>query len=212
MGGQPRARDVARDALERRITGGELPSGVPLDEERLARELGVDRATVREALAGLERDGLTRPDGDGFLVAPLDEAWLREAYPIALLLEGLAVRSAPRLDADTLERLRVVNEEFRTLGPSSARVAAERDFDFHDELVVACGNERLVSTLRPMKRMLVRYECAFMQDADAVARSAAMHDEIIGHLAAGDHEAAAVVVEDNFRSALPRLLAQLARA
>ena len=207
MGAQP--RDVAREALERRIIGGDLPASRRLDEQRLAGDLGVDRAAIREALAGLERDGLARADGDGFVVAPLDGAWLREAYPIALLLEGLAVRSAPALPERALDRLRAINDELRVLGPADAGLAAERDFDFHDELVAACGNEHLLETVRPMKRQLIRYERAYMGDAAVLRRSAAMHDEIVDHLARGDHESAAIVVEENFRSALPSLLGHL---
>jgi DNA-binding GntR family transcriptional regulator len=207
MGAQP--RDVAREALERGIIGGDLPPSRRLDEERLAGDLGVDRPAVREALAGLERDGLARADGDGFVVAPLDGGWLREAYPIALLLEGLAVRSAPPLSDPALDRLRAINDELRVLGPADAHVAAERDFDFHDELVAACGNEHLLETVRPMKLRLIRYERAYMADAEVLRRSAAMHDEIVDHLARGDHESAAIVVEENFRSALPALLGHL---
>jgi DNA-binding GntR family transcriptional regulator len=208
MGAQP--RDIACDAIERRITGGEVPAGEELDEQRLADDLGVDRGSVREALACLVRDGLAQAEGDGFVVAPLDESWLREAYPIALLLEGLAVRSAPAYDEPVLERLRTINAELRELGPRDARLAAERDFDFHDALVAHCENERLLATVRPMKRMLVRYECAAMAEDGVPLASARMHDHIIELLEAGDQEAAASAVEDNYRQAFPAILERVA--
>ena len=207
MGAQP--RDVACEAIQRRITVGELPAGDELDEQRLADDLGVDRGTVREALACLVRDGLAQAEGDGFVVAPLDEAWLREAYPIALLLEGLAVRSAPRFDDAALGRLRAINAELRELGPRDPRLAAERDFDFHDALVAQCENERLLTTVRPMKRMLVRYEVASMAAPGWPAISAALHDRIIELLAAGDHDGAARAVEENYRRAFPGILARV---
>jgi DNA-binding GntR family transcriptional regulator len=75
--------------------------------------------------------------------------------------------------------------------------------------VAACGNEHLLETVRPMKRQLIRYERSYMGDAAVLRRSAAMHDEIVDHLARGDHESAAIVVEENFRSALPSLLGHL---
>jgi DNA-binding GntR family transcriptional regulator len=209
MGAQP--RDVAAEAIERRITVGELPAGDRLDEERLAGDLGVDRGTVREALACLARDGLTQADGDGFAVAPLDESWLREAYPIALLLEGLAVRSAEHYGGATLERLRAINAELRELGPRDPRLAAQRDFDFHDLLVVQSHNERLLATVRPMKRMLLRYECAAMADDGVPERSARMHDVVIERLATGDHEGAARAVEENYRRAFPGILERVAQ-
>ena len=208
MGAQP--RDVACRAIERRITGGELPAGEEVDELRLAVELGVDRGTVREALACLVRDGLVQAEGDGFVVAPLDESWLREAYPIALLLEGLAVRSGPQFDEEALDRLRAINAELRELGPRDPRLAAERDFDFHDVLVANCDNERLMATVRPMKRMLVRYECAAMAEEGVPLASASMHDRIIDLLEAGDREGAARAVEENYRQAFPGILARVA--
>jgi DNA-binding GntR family transcriptional regulator len=208
MGAQP--RDMACEVIARRITTGEWPGGGQLDEQRLAADLGVDRGTVREALACLVRDGLAQDDGDGFVVAPLDEAWLREAYPIALLLEGLAVRSAAPFDAETIARLRTINAELRELGPRDARLAAERDFDFHDVLVGHSDNERLLTTVRPMKRMLVRYERAAMEGEGVPAASAAMHDEIIRLLENGDQEGAARAVEENYRRALPNILARVA--
>jgi DNA-binding GntR family transcriptional regulator len=208
MGEQPRV--IACDAIQRRITVGELPAGEELDEQRLADDLGVDRGTVREALACLVRDGLAQADGDGFVVAPLDEAWLREAYPIALLLEGLAVRSARRFEEPDLQRLRTINAELRELGPRDARLAAERDFDFHDVLVAQSENERLVATVRPMKRMLVRYECAAMADEGVPLASASMHERIIERLEAGDQEGAARAVEDNYRQAFPGILDRVA--
>jgi DNA-binding GntR family transcriptional regulator len=209
MGAQP--RDVAAEAIERRITVGELPAGDRLDEERLAGDLGVDRGTVREALACLARDGLTQADGDGFAVAPLDESWLREAYPIALLLEGLAVRSAERYGGATLERLRAINAELRELGPRDPRLAAQRDFDFHDLLVVQSHNERLLATVRPMKRMLLRYECAAMAEDGVPERSARLHDAVIERLEAGDQEGAAHAVEENYRQSLPEILERVAQ-
>ncbi len=48
-------------ALAGRIRSGELPAGTRLPGEReLAATLGVSRMTVRQALGGLERDGLVR--------------------------------------------------------------------------------------------------------------------------------------------------------
>ena len=81
------------------------------------------------------------------------------------------MRTAPPLPDRALDRLRAINDERRVLGRDRRATAAERDFDFHDELVAACGNEHLLETVRPIKRQLIRYERAYMDDAE-VARSA----------------------------------------
>jgi DNA-binding GntR family transcriptional regulator len=202
-------RVTACTVIEERIVRGDLAPARRLDERSLAGELNVEEAVVREALACLERDNLTRAEEDGgFSVTPLDESELRELYPVALLLEGLAVRTAPGFGAACLARLREINGRLQGSADDPA-AAATRDWEFHDELVRGCGNEQLLDTLRPLKRQLLRYEYAYMDDPATIERSAAQHAEIVEALEAGETERAAAVVEANFRDALPGLLARL---
>jgi DNA-binding GntR family transcriptional regulator len=204
--GRHEARTEAEEAIGRRIACGELEEGAHLDETALAGDLGVDDGTVREALCGLERDGYVRAEGDGlFAVSTLDESELREAYPIVLLLEGLAVRTTQGFDPGTVARLRELNAAMRAVAGDPVEVAW-RDHDFHAELTRACGNEQLLGTLRPLKRMLLRYEVGYMGSAERVERSVAQHDRLIEALERGDHEGAAALVEQNFRDSMPTLL------
>jgi DNA-binding GntR family transcriptional regulator len=203
--GRHEARTEAEEAIGRRIACGQLDGGAHVDETALAGDLGVDDGTVREALCGLERDGYVRAQGDGYVVSTLDESELREAYPIVLLLEGLAVRTTQRFDAGTVARLRELNAAMRAVADDPVEVAW-RDHDFHAELTRACGNEQLLGTLRPLKRMLLRYEVGYMGSAERVERSVAQHDRLIEALERGDHEGAAALVEQNFRDSMPTLL------
>src|SRR2546425_13332650 len=59
---RPRARSVqVREELTHRIDSGALAAGTRLPSEpALATELGVSRATLREALRALESEGLVR--------------------------------------------------------------------------------------------------------------------------------------------------------
>ena len=93
--------------------------------------------------------------------------------------------------------------------PSDAMAAATHDWEFHEELVRHCNNEQLISTLRPLKRLLLRYEYTYMSATDFVSRSVQQHEEIIQALERGDREAASALVEDNFRDSLPGILEQL---
>ena len=188
---------------------GRLPAGAPLNESSLAVEVGVDAPVVREALCFLQRDGFVREADDGsFAVSELDELELRETYPVALLLEGLAVRSTPSYPADAIARLREINDEMERDG-NDAAAAATHDFRFHEELVRHCDNEQLLGTLRPLKRRLLRYELAYMAVPINVGRSVTQHAEVVDALERGDREAAAATVEANFRDALPSLLDRL---
>jgi GntR family transcriptional regulator, trigonelline degradation regulator len=202
-------RDRATVEIGERIVTGRLPAGEVLDESALAAEVGVERPVVREALCFLQRDGFVNDaGGGGFAVSRLDEVELRETYPVALLLEGLAVRSTPAFPPQTLARLREINADMERDGADAA-AAAMHDFRFHEELVRHCRNEQLLGTLRPLKRRLLRYELAYMAERRNVGRSVGQHAEIVDALERGDGEAAAATVEANFRDALPSLLDHL---
>jgi DNA-binding GntR family transcriptional regulator len=195
--------------IERRIVCGEMAAGARLDEEELADQLEVDPPVVREALCRLERDGFVRPeDGGSFAVAPLSEIEVREGYPVVILLEGLAVRTTPEFPPEAVERLRELNAAMAE-ERSDAMAAATHDYAFHEELVRHCGNDQLLSTLRPLKRLLLRYEYNYMAAEDFVSRSVHQHEEIIQALERGDRDAASALVEDNFRDSLPGILEQL---
>jgi DNA-binding GntR family transcriptional regulator len=203
------SRDRACVEIGERIVTGRLPAGAVLDESELAVEVGVDPPVVREALCFLQRDGFVREADDGeFSVSVLDELELRETYPVVLLLEGLAVRSTPSYPADAIARLREINADMERDGGDAA-AAATQDFRFHDELVRHCDNDQLLGTLRPLKRRLLRYELAYMAEERNVGASVAQHAEIIDALERGDRDTAAIVVEANFRDAMPRILEHL---
>jgi DNA-binding GntR family transcriptional regulator len=207
MGHQTRER--AWSEIERRIVCGELASGAVLDEDGLADDLGVETPAVREALCRLERDGFVRPEADGaFAVAPLSEIEVREGYPVVILLEGLAVRTTPSFPPEAIARLREINDVMATEG-TDPMAAATHDWEFHEELVRHCRNDQLLSTLRPLKRLLLRYEYTYMSAEDFVSRSVRQHNEIIERLERGECDAAAALVEDNFRDSLPGILEQL---
>jgi DNA-binding GntR family transcriptional regulator len=195
--------------IERRIVCGEMAAGARLDEEELAGQLEVDPPVVREALCRLERDGFVRPeDGGSFAVAPLSEIEVREGYPVVILLEGLAVRTTPEFPPAAVDRLRELNAAMAGQR-SDAMAAATHDYEFHEELVRHCGNDQLLSTLRPLKRLLLRYEYTYMAAEDFVSRSVHQHEEIIQALERGDRDAASTLVEGNFRDSLPGILEQL---
>jgi DNA-binding GntR family transcriptional regulator len=202
-------RDRAWLEIGERIVTGSLPAGTALDEGLLAAEVGVEPPAVREALCFLQRDGFVREEGGGFAVSDLDEIELRETYPLALLLEGLAVRTTPAYPEAALERLREINADMER-DSADAAAAATHDFRFHDELVGHCANEQLLGTLRPLKRRLLRYELAYMAVPKNVGHSVRQHAEIVDALERDDRDAAAAAVEANFRDAMPRLLERLA--
>jgi len=202
-------RERAWTEIERRIVCGELSAGSRIDENQLAGDLEVETPVVREALCRLERDGFVTPEESGdFAVAPMSEIEVREGYPVVILLEGLAVRSTPEFPPESIARLRAINAAMADEG-GEALAAATHDWEFHEELVRHCGNDQLLGTLRPLKRLMLRYEYHYMAARDFVSRSVHQHEAIIEALEQGDRERASALVEDNFRDSMPGILEQL---
>jgi len=133
----------------------------------------------------------------------------RELYPLAVLLESIAVRQSPPFSDAALDELQAANERMRSARDPTA--ASTADDDFHATLTAECGNERLLAALRPVKRALLRYEQMSMLDAARVERSVDQHDAIISALRNRDHARAAQRVRENLTGGLPDLAAALER-
>jgi DNA-binding SARP family transcriptional activator len=146
-----------------------------------------------------------RPASSGLAVA---EA--RELFPLAVVLESLAVRKSPPFVPAALDELRWANERLRRARHDPFAASAADD-DFHAALIAGCGAEPLRAALRPVKRALLRYEHFYMADPERIDRSAEQHDGIVAALERGDHAAAAQRLRDNLTGGLGILTPALER-
>jgi DNA-binding GntR family transcriptional regulator len=204
----PLREDIRQTILDR-ILSGELPPGSRITESRLATELGVSRTPLREALFSLESDGFVRSDlARGFSVAPLSVREVRESYPILQTLEALALRSIGQLAVTTAPALRRINEELAAVAGDSER-GQLLDHQWHDALLAACPNKRLLDLIARLKETVSRYERLYLRDASLVAGSVAQHLRVIQALEEGELDRAVYELEENWRQALETLLVRL---
>jgi DNA-binding GntR family transcriptional regulator len=169
--------DVHQDLIGR-IIRREFAPGQRLKDTELAEELGVSRTPVREALLRLEREGfLSSQKHQGFSVKRLQESEIQEVYPLVRLLECSALEEAPYPCAEKLERLASLALALETADADPfSRI--ELDSSWHTALIEDVGNRSLIRVLTDLKRILFRYEYAFMQDDSLVAASVAEHSAI----------------------------------
>src|SRR3990170_51730 len=108
---RPSARRIFCEEIRERliadIQSGRLAPGSRIVEQRIAVELGVSQAPVREALRDLEIFGfVVSSPFRGTRVREFTERDLTEVYPIRAALEGAAARAAATQIAEAgLERL-----------------------------------------------------------------------------------------------------------
>jgi DNA-binding FadR family transcriptional regulator len=164
------------DQLREHILGGRLSRDERLPTETLlASQLGVSRATVREALRLLAAQNLIRTSkgasGGSYVTIPTvehlldymssnigllagtDDLTLDELVEARILIEVPAARlAASRRDAEDVERLRaaIPGDEAKLDSNQEFRISA----DFHTSLVHACHNQLLTIAMRPLTNAL----------------------------------------------------------
>src|SRR3954465_14483371 len=90
---RPSSGDLVAVHVRSLIFNGELRQGDRVHQDDIARQLGVSRIPVREAIIALDREGwLTITPHRGAFVHGLDEDALRDHYELLGLVYGLAAR------------------------------------------------------------------------------------------------------------------------
>lgn len=166
------------ERLRERMVAGELPAGSRLPNEAvLAREFGVCRATVREALRSLAAHELIRtakgarggsyvtmPSVDGIsdflhssltLMSEAEDVTLEELLEARELLEVPAARLAAerRSDAELERLLATIPERPLELGTRGQFVYNQ---DFHLVVIEGCRNALLAMAAQPIFAVLQR--------------------------------------------------------
>lgn len=140
-------REDVRDAIMNAILDGMFQPGDRIVESRVARQLGVSQATVREALREIEAFGIIATSTNrGAFVRPLTTRDVVEMYDMRALLEGHAARLAvQRLSDEDLARLEaLVDEQVQLASSGQVREMIARDVDFHEFICAAADHSLLM--------------------------------------------------------------------
>jgi DNA-binding GntR family transcriptional regulator len=186
-------RAQIKDVILQRIVSHEYPPGARLVETRIAQELGVSQAPVREALRDLEQLGcVVHEPFRGCSVRAFSADELLEAFPVRAALEALAARlAAEHISEDELLRLAELLDTMRAAARrGDAHDQSQANASFHATIVRAARNgtlERQWSFLEPFSRT---YMTVSQPGLDLLALSE-RHVPILDALRARDGDAAA---------------------
>jgi DNA-binding GntR family transcriptional regulator len=187
-------RQSVYEALVDLIVAGALRPGQHLVESELARQLGVSRQPVREALHRLEAEGWIdlRPSQGAFVHVPTDRE-VDQLLDVRELLEGATARLAARAATpEAVARLRATWEQGQAAvdtGDVAAAVAANNDF--HAAVAEIAGNDVLAQLAEVVAR---RVRWHYRQVAPARGHESwAEHAELAAAIEAGDEDKAAAL-------------------
>lgn len=185
--------DEAADSLRDLVLSGGLAPGERLNEVRLAAELGISRAPLREALQQLRGEGLLRgvPRRGSFVVAlTVDD--IVDVYELRAAIEGRAARLlATRLDPAGLRALRrsLARIERAARNGDAAEVRTH-DLAFHEAICRLSGNKRLHQVFLgnvPMLRSLLKLDEFLYASQPELARE---HEVLLAAIESGDSDKA----------------------
>ncbi|WP_054704316.1 GntR family transcriptional regulator, partial [Bacillus sp. JCM 19041] len=146
--------------IKKMIFEGTLKQGSRINETQLAKDFGVSRSPVREAMRLLEKDGLLiADDKNGFTVYSLSVKDVEEIYKIRMALESLAVELV--VDEASENDLLVIENQLAQAEDAINRKAEEETIielnkNFH-HLLVDFSNNRHLSTLLDNVNVLIYF-------------------------------------------------------
>lgn len=148
-------RDVFEE-LKRRILLAECLPGQALQEQELAREFGVSRTPIREALIRLQAEGLVvMVRGRGVHVSETSVRELKEACELRHHLDGLVGKLVPeRITPEELAGMKQLLREMK--GETQTATLRALDLEFHEAIDRATHNELLRRTLEALRNKVAR--------------------------------------------------------
>jgi GntR family transcriptional repressor for pyruvate dehydrogenase complex len=207
-----RAAGVTGDAIERireRIASGEWGPGTRLPRENdLARQLGLSRSSLREAVRALSLARVLEVrQGDGTYVSSLDPGELLaptlsatsllrgrtvlELFEVRRLLEPEATALAARRVDDALVAALAAELDAMVAAGDRADELVKADEAFHDVIAGASGNSVLRALLRSLSTRTARARLWHgIAERGALDLAREEHKRIYDAIAAGDAELA----------------------
>jgi DNA-binding GntR family transcriptional regulator len=204
------ASSVATELIRHAIIDGRLPPGRRLKEEELARELGISRTPVREALLMLQAEGLVdAAPNRGAAVRSHSAEDLNDLYQLRALLEGYSTRrAATRLADEAIRELRASCERFDALLDNEAEMSelVDENLVFHRTILESSGSTRLVTMVRQVIELPLVYRSYIWYSPEQQRISAHYHSQITRALEDRDAERAELVMKEHIYEARDLLL------
>jgi GntR family transcriptional regulator, gluconate operon transcriptional repressor len=199
--------EMAADLLRERILRGQLPPGSPLSQEVLAREFGISRTPMRDALKLLERDGLIQLDGTGSAaVADPKDDDARDLLQIREVIDSIAARRAAMLPEPLRSELgAILTPIVSELADAAAAEDRYRfrlaDSRFHVTILQHCGLDELDRCQAFVHTTALSMYAVRPPTPGHLAASSQQHGDIGAAIIAGDADLSARCAAEHVRHA-----------
>ncbi|MBL8671916.1 MAG: GntR family transcriptional regulator [Alphaproteobacteria bacterium] len=207
-------RDQAYESFRQRLLSLDLRPGQFVSQRELVAITGMPLGAIRELVPRLEADGLivTVPQR-GMQIANVDVKLVRNAFQLRAILEREAIAQFAARAADAeVERLvaahgAIAAEAKRGLSEALLERAQAVDWDFHDTLIDALGNDLVSGVYRvnSIKIRLIRLERVLLSP-ESLLPALDEHAEILAAIRRRDASGAVAALDRHLTSARNRAM------
>jgi len=177
LASRPLYEEVA-DQLRVRIFAHELAPGTWIDEQTLAKEFGISRTPLREAIKVLAAEGIiTMKLRRGAYVTEVNRGDLEQIFTILSLLEGQAAKEAATKAQE--KDLNELDDMHLRLEKAAADRNLEQFFEvnvrFHERVIAIANNPWLTDVIADLRKVLK------LQRKDALSRTGRLQSSLSEH-------------------------------
>ncbi|MBU2234398.1 MAG: GntR family transcriptional regulator [Proteobacteria bacterium] len=198
-------REKTYDYLKSNILSGRFVPGERLAEEHLAKELGVSRTPVREALHKLEQDGLIEPlESRGFCIPKDSEEEIEDLFELRTVLEGYTLKIiCERITDEQIGRLEeIIDKAEVSLRRKRIDEVFQWNTEFHDILYgMVADKRRFYNLIVNIRKYVLRYRKDTLQYLGAAKRTIDGHRQILLALKLKDPDLCERVMRAHIREA-----------
>ena len=179
--------------LREKILSGAMGPDERLIETKIAKEIGVSRTPVREALHSLEQERLVKAiPRVGYVVTRMQKEEVEEICEIRVAIEGLAIRRAieraqKKLATDLRKNILRQRSE---LSKGNLRAYVELDAQFHEVSAILSGSSRLIDMTQMLRRHMLRFRMQSLYIIETALKSLKGHERILEAVEKGDPKTA----------------------
>ena len=162
------AQEVAAD-IKRAITNGIIKPGERINETQIARDMGISRSPVREALQELKKEGVViNIPYKGTYVNLLGKKDIEDMYVIRGLLEAYAIEKVIENKNEKILRCLSKNVEDieKDVEKKQLKELVSKDIEFHRNICNFSGNKKLIDIWEGFQtqiKVLINLESSFYE-------------------------------------------------
>ena len=196
--------------LKAEIIEGSLKPGTKLLENNIAKQLGISRTPIREALRELAAEGFVKMNpNQGVVVSNASVEDVQEVLQIRGVLEGLAARLATKMiNEEEIKELEKYQKQMEYYTNKDDVLAfSEMDTEFHELILNICGNNRLIQIRKNLSDQAHRYQIRSLSVPGRLKYSLKEHQEVVEALKRKDAEQADRLSQKHIENVLANILA-----